>query len=550
MGGLADLQASNNKPAATTPASAGALTALQAANNTAAPSTATNVTTSYTPTATTSNGYNSLGAAQSAVSQNNATAQALANDQPVSQADYDQLESYLNSGNYSGAWGYAAGFGDASGVETAGANPLAGVNNIANNTGNSSAYGVTNDNYTPNPLIEDMINGTDLNNLDPTLQWDPTSEAAYYAAAQPYDNPTVLGSNQYGEWGDPSKLASDGTANANAGYDPNFEQYAGARPSANGGGLYGDIATIAPYAGAALLGVASGGVLAPAIAGAVGGVGGSILGGAAAGAVGGAGGTAAQEILSGQSPNGSSIGKGALTGAVTGGLGAAAAPLTNSLSEGIGDYTGLSGTTTDAISNGLTKGAIGAGVGALGADISGGNVGNAAAIGGTSGAASGAAGSLVANTTGSPTAGGVAGTIAGGLTGTLVGNALGSNSVGSSTSASTPASGSSTLQALPSDPNNTGTTNIGSYSGYGYAPRQEIANPVSDYDTYGQGPEANFFTPLQPASTAPAYSSTNPVPTPTTVSGTQQNIGTQTFYGTPATSSTTQPVNTMIGGNL
>lgn len=533
MGGLADIEAHPTSPAQ-------GLVALLNTNNSVAPASAATNTRTYIPTPTTSDGYDTLAQAQAAVTAANATSAKLANDQPVSQADYDQLTSYLNSGNYSGAWGYAAGFGNAAGVETAGANPLAGINNFANSTGNSSAYGITNETSTANPLIEDLINGGDLNTLDPSLAstWNPTTEAAYYAAATPYYNPDLLGANPYGEWGDPSKLAADGTANANAGYTPDFERFAGATPSVNGGGFLGTLADIAPYGAAAILAAASAGTLAPAIGG--------IAGGAAAGAAAGAGSTLSGEILSGGDPSLAAAGKGALTGAITGGIGAAAAPLTNTISEGIGDYTGLSGGTTDAIAGGLVKGGLGAAAGAGEAALTGNNVGDGAITGGVSGAASGAVGSL----TGSNIAGGIAGTIAGAGAGSLLGNSGSTSLPSTPAGSSTPTTPASTaLQSLPTDPN---ATNIGSFSGYGYAPRQQVQNPVSDYTTYGQGPEASFFQPQQ---TSPASASTGTVPVPTSVGSTPastltQNIGTQAFYPLPATSSTIQNPTSFVGGNL
>lgn len=488
MGGLADAQAANNAP----PSNSG--------------------------------GFQTLAQAQAAAAAANATSQKLANDLPVSDADYAQLTSYLNSGNYSGAWGYAAGFGNASTNLSAGANPLAGVNNIANQTGNSSPYSL---NGAPqaNPLINDLINGSDLNTLDPSLAagWTPQSEAAFYSAATPYYNPNVLGTNPYGSWGDPSKLAADGTANANAGYAPNFEQFAGAVPGDSGLEKIGSplIQGLDQY-GLPIIA----GVVASEIPG---------LGPIAAGAVSGLAGSATSDFVNNAPITLGSLGKGALTGAATAGVANAASGLTNNLSEGIGDYTGLSGATTDAIASGLVKGGAGAAIGAGGAALSGQNVGNGAITGGAAGAASGAIGSL----SGSPVAGSVAGTIAGAGAGSLLGPSNPSMpSLGSSP-------GSSSLQALPANPNG-GGTNIGSFSGYGYAPRQQVQNPVSNYNTYGQGPEANFFTPLTPAS-APATSSNQPLPVPTALN---QNIGTQQVNNLPASSSNIQNPTSFVGGNF
>lgn len=47
-------------------------------------------------------------------------------------------------------------------------------------------------------------------------------------------------------------------------------------------------------------------------------------------------------------------------------------------------------------------------------------------------------------------------------------------------------------------------TNIGSYSGYGYQPRQEANMAGTDWANYGAGPEKQFFQPTQAAPTTAA----------------------------------------------
>lgn len=263
--------------------------------------------------------------------------------------------------------------------------------------------------------------------------------------------------------------------------------------------LYGDIAGV---------GLAGGAILAPAIAAGVGGAGAAAGGAGVAGSVGtgigaiaGDAGAGALTGAVGSGLEGKNIGEGALIGAVGGGLGAAAQPL-------VTDLTGAGVNPT--VASGLVKGGVGAGVGALGGAITGQGAGNGALVGGLSGAANG----VTSNLTGSTALGGVAGTIAG----------LGAQTLTSPVSVPTLSPSTATsLAALPTDPN-AGTTNIGSYSGYGYQPRQEVQNPVANYATYGQGPEASFFqnvgAPVPPSTSAPT-SNTQPVGQPPAVSNTQ-----------------------------
>jgi hypothetical protein len=62
--------------------------------------------------------------------------------------------------------------------------------------------------------------------------------------------------------------------------------------------------------------------------------------------------------------------------------------------------------------------------------------------------------------------------------------------------------GMPTLPAAQPQPSYTPPTNVGTYSGYngsttglGYAPRQEANMSGTDWATYGQGPEQQFFQP-------------------------------------------------------
>lgn len=255
------------------------------------------------------------------------------------------------------------------------------------------------------------------------------------------------------------------------------------------------------------IGSAAGG----ALGGTLGTTGASIAGGAVQGAAAGALGSTLQ---------GGNIGKGALFGGITGGVGGGlsslASPVTNSLAGSIGQ----------PLASGVVRGTIGAGTGALASALTGGNPGNGAFVGGVSGAAQGA----TTAATGSPLLGGIAGTIGG-----YAGRSLTQPSPQSPSGQPSPASLASGMPSMPLTASPAGVppaapTNIGSYSGYGYAPRQQIQSPVSDYSTYGQGPEANFFTPMtqaaQPAqamSNAPVMNNPMPMMSATQGSTTRTN---------------------------
>lgn len=272
-----------------------------------------------------------------------------------------------------------------------------------------------------------------------------------------------------------------------------------------------EIALTGSIAGVGLL---TGGVLAPELAAAAG-VPGAVAGGAGVagsvgtglGAVGAAGAAGAAGGAFDAGLTGQPIGTGALLGGVGAGVGQALQPVSGALS----NTTGLNST----LSNGIVKGAAGAGIGALGADLTGGSAANGALVGGIGGVANG----LVGGSTGSNVLGGVSGTIASDLAGKYLTSPSTSPTVGAAASPST----ASPLGALPTDMNTTG--NIGSYSGYGYQPREQIQNPVSDYATYGQGPEASFFqnagAPVQPATSTSSNTQPLPVGQPPAVMNTQ-----------------------------
>lgn len=260
------------------------------------------------------------------------------------------------------------------------------------------------------------------------------------------------------------------------------------------------------------VGLLSGGVLAPALASAAGVTGATAGGAGLAGSVGtglgaigassaaGAGAGAFDAALTGQP-----IGTGALLGGVGAGVGQALQPAAGALSSA----TGLNST----LSNGIVKGVAGAGVGALGADLTGRDVGNGALVGGIGGTANG----LIGGATGSGALAGAGGTIAADLAGKYLTSPSTPPTVGAAASPTTTAG---PLGALPTNSN--GTTNIGSFSGYGYAPRQQVQNPVSDYSTYGQGPEASFFQPQgTPQTTQSSTTTQQPVPVPPQVSNSQ-----------------------------
>jgi len=206
-----------------------------------------------------------------------------------------------------------------------------------------------------------------------------------------------------------------------------------------------------------------------------GGLGGGTSGMVAAGAANGALGGALNSALSGGNVL-KKVGIGGVLGGVGGGLNAISSPANNALTN-----AGMNPT----LAAGLIKGAVGAGTGALGGALSGNGIGNGALVGGLAGAANGALGQA----SGNPGLGQVGGTIAG----TLANKYLTSPNGASKTPTAPPPGGTPSGVIPPLPGQGAQNNNLGSYSGYGYAPRQQAANPVSDYSTYGQGPEAQFY---------------------------------------------------------
>jgi hypothetical protein len=325
-------------------------------------------------TAPASSGYSTLALAQQAAAAYNKAQDA--SQKTVTAGDTSQLVDYLNSGDFSEAWKYAAGFGDAAEQESAGANPFAGNNTFANQTGNSSAFSAdTGSQEVANPLIGDLESATGLNKIDPSLQWNAASEAAFYNAAQPEFNANILGYDPSGEWGSGSKLGQDATANYAAGAIPNFEQYAGIVPGESLGNKIATTAftTVAP---AIAIGIMTGG-LGDAL-------GGGLVGTAAAGAVGGAAQGALGDFEADRPITLGSVGKGSLEGA-------AAAAIPYELGPNGINVTGalVNAGVPGSVASGLVKGGTGLVTGAIGGALDGQGALAGAEAGATRGALSG-----------------------------------------------------------------------------------------------------------------------------------------------------------------
>jgi hypothetical protein len=279
----------------------------------------------------------------------------------------------------------------------------------------------------------------------------------------------------------------------------NVSQSAREAGAADGGVLPALKAAGQTIAGVGLMGgVVLGGELAAPAAGL--GLGGALGGGALAGAAG----AAASDEVGGHPLTLGSVGKGAGLGALTAGVGYGLGPNGLNATGALSNATGISPTASSAV----VQGAAHAGEGAIGSAVNGGNPLEGAVVGGASGAASGAAGTY----TGTP---GI-GTLAGLGTGIIAGD-LASKYLSPSTPSSTtlPATATGALPSLPGSAPATSTTqqvqptsqapvagSIGTYSGYngpttglGYAPRQEANMSGTDWATYGQGPEQQFFQP-------------------------------------------------------
>lgn len=401
--------------------------------------------------------------------------------------------------------------------------------------------GVTDNAANTNPLMLDLETSGGLQQLDPSLQWNQQNMQDYYQAAMGYapgtapnsgtwNAATTLGQNPYGgglQWGsnEPGAIASDATTNYTTQGDnsaPDLARFAAQNPPVSfgkkwGAPIAGAIAAIlAPYATPAIAaGLAGAGVAS--------GVGATVAAGALYGA-----GTGAVEGAIGGGNIGQDALFGGLGGAATGAL--SGSGVTGAASNSLSNYTGLS----PALSAGVVKGGIGAGIGTASSALTGGDVANGALIGGGAGAISGAVGSAAD----SPGLGSVAGTIAGGLIGKY-GTSPSTPSTPSSaiaTPAATPtiapaAATQAATDAAQSAEAGMGQANIGNYTGYGYAPRAQTNPTITD--TYGQGPEAQFFR------NTGAPSGNTIATLPSTVSS---NTGLSNSGFTPTNSKTIQPV--------
>lgn len=318
---------------------------------------------------------------------------------------------------------------------------------------------------------------------NPYASINPATQALYDAAMAQYSGPNAQ---------------NDAADAAFAGLTPEQQQQVQQSWAENNKetGLWGAVDRVAP---AVILGVGTG-----AIGAGVGSaLGGGLAGGVGGGAAAGASGAVINGVAGGAPITAGSVGKGALLGSVVGGIGASG--VGQSTTGALSNATGLN----PALSAGLVRGAIGAGVGALSGGLSGSGAGRGAEIGAIAGGASGVAG----NVTSSQAVGTAAGTIAGNLANKYLAP---SSQAPSSTSALPSLPGTSS--SGPTGSSVAPAANIGAYSGFsqdpglGYAPRTQVANPVSNYATYGQGPEAQFFTGEQGSPAAPSMS-IQPVPT-------------------------------------
>jgi hypothetical protein len=448
-----------------------------------------------------------------------------ANQEAAAQAKLNaELQPYaqqtiadLNSGNYSGAWN-----------EALQSSPL---------------YNTNYSSQTTDPLLADMESAQGLQELDPSIQWNATNTAAYYNALGQnpvYSGQTVkganggtesLGQNPYGDWGAGAAVTNGTDAKANLTQDPNsspnVSQFAGARPRASFLDKYGaDIAAIvatvatagagAPALGAALAGSAASDLVNGAegkltLSGALEGAGMAALGAAVPGAssalnsaTGNALGTVGSNALVGAGVGalGSKLtGGNPLVGAIGGGAGGAiqASGINNTVGQQINSATGL----PVSVGAGLSGGALGAGVGAITGSLSGQGAANGALMGGVGGALRAGVGSA----TGNQTIGNVAGTIGSALAGKYL-----TSSPAAATAAAAPATATVAAAKTPTPAATTAAqtapaptplfqqpTNIGTYNfnstGLGYQPMSQVNPGITNYATYGQGPEANFFAP-------------------------------------------------------
>lgn len=447
---------------------------------------------------------------EAAIKAGNATRAASAPASAAAlQAQYASLDptivNDLNTNNFAGAFQTAA---QANKLQPGDVNGVLAGNGAINTT---------------NPLMLDLETAQGLHTLDPSKQWTPQEMQQYYTAAMAPSNwnaGTTLGKDPYGttQWGSNAagKAASDAATNASTAGDnsaPDIARFAGKQPDASFAQKWGlPIAMVA----AAVLAPEAIGVIAPALEGAGLGATAATVG---AGALYGAGTGAIEGAI-----GGGNVGKDALLGGLGGGI-SGALGATGATSGAENALTGAG--APQAVANGLTQGAEGAGIGALTGAIRNGSAGakNGALLGGvTSGIAGGIGGEIQSQTGNAPTGltqaaiGAGSGIIANDLVRKYL-QPVSAPSPGApaqpismpvpvspATTAAVPAAASapamSTTQQIPQPTPAPATPaqNIGSYSGFnssglGFQPRTQVNPGITNYNTYGQGPEASFYAP-------------------------------------------------------
>lgn len=416
-------------------------------------------------------------------------AQAASNAAAALQAKYAAAQktvvSDLNSGNYAGAFSAA----EAPGFDT------------------------TNKNGGTNQLLTQLDTSQGLQALDPTLKWTPQQMTAYYTAAMAPGNwnANVMGANPDGStlWGSNAagKAAADAATNAKTAGDngtPDLARFAGAQPDPSFLAKWGVpivaavAAVVAPEALPAIAGALGGGTAATVAAGA--------LYGAAQGTVGAA-------------LSGGDLGKAALLGGVGGGItgGLAASGVTGGAEAGLTDVYGV----PQPLANALVQGTEGAGVGAIKGAIGGTGAGRGALVGGLTGAIQGGVSGAISSATDQAPSNPYANVLTGVGSGILASSIAGKPSAPAAPAAPAPPPPVAAPAAAPAKaqtqivtppvaapvaaaPPQAPTppplfagqpTNIGSYAGLGYQPQSQVNANISNYNTYGQGPEAHFFAP-------------------------------------------------------
>jgi hypothetical protein len=416
-------------------------------------------------------GYDGLQSPHQIAQSKAADAQSAADLNAKYAAAQQSVISNLNSGNFAGAFSAAEAPG----------------------------FNMKNANGGTNLLLEELQSAQGLKALDPTLKWNPQQINSYYQAAMSPGNwnANTFGANPYGKtlWGSnaPGKAASDAATNLATQGDnsaPDLARFAGAQPTTSFLSKYGaDIAALAAT-------VVTWGAASPLLVAAVG-----------------AGTAIASNAIAGHATTWGSVGKdiaGAALGAAVPGIGGM-----------LNDATGM-GTT-------LATGLAGAGVGAARSAINGGNVGLGAFTGGVGGALNGSGTTAqIGNMLGGGALGGALASVGTGMAVNRLGQALaGGNAimprapapaarpvaapqvpaasppqVSAATPATPAAPAQSAVAAAPASAQPTAapanaTTNIGSYptSGLGYQPMTQVNPGITDYNKYGQGPQASFFQP-------------------------------------------------------